>query len=755
MNRLLKYINIVLAFLLVAVFAATWWYAVRPLADTSGRVPAPLAAAASATRDELGVPHIQAKSVEDALFVQGYITAQDRLWQMDLTRRVANGEVAEIFGAVGLESDRDARRLRIRRIAESAAAALPAAEQAALAAYARGVNVFIDTHLNRLPVEFRLLDYDPRPWRVADSIAVGLQMFRTLTTRWRDELDKLTLRQAGDPARVDFLFPIRGLGDFQPGSNAWAVSGSRTASGRPILAGDMHLEASIPSVWYMAHVQSPGLNVTGFSLPGLPGIVAGHNERIAWSCTNLGFDVQDLVEIEMDERTGQYLYQGKPEQARPEQEVIRVHGAKPAEVMVWVTRHGPLFLAEGKQRFALRWTAEGVGASAFPFLDLNRARNWNEFNQALSRFPGPAQTFVYADVDGNIGYHVAGKLPVRKGFAGDVPSNGQTAWEGFIPFDQLPSALNPPSGMIVSANQNPFPQDYPYTVSGSFAPSYRAAQIRNLLNAKKGWKASDMLPVQMDVYSEFSRFLAREVVRAFDRRKPGNAQLPDAVALLRGWNGQMEYDIAPPFLTSLLFQHLRRAIANAAAPKGGASYQTAMSAAVVERLLRERPTGWVKDWDETLIRALDDAVAEGGRMQGREPSRWKYGNYLTMAIRHPIGARLPWYITQPLQFWWLVTPWRSYENYKFDVGPEPMSGAATTVKAVSPRNMPSMRMVVDLANLDSSLANIPTGQSGQILSPHYKDQWKSHYYGRSFPMEFRNVKAEDVLDFVPGSSAGK
>jgi penicillin amidase len=505
----------------------------------------------------------------------------------------------------------------------------------------------------------------------------------------------------------------------------------------------------------MAHLQAPGLNVTGFSLPGLPGIVAGHNDRIAWSCTNLGFDVQDLVEIQIDERTGRYLHQGRPEQARPEQEVIRVRGGKPAEVMVWVTRHGPLFLAEGSQRFALRWTAEGVGANAFPFLDLNRARNWNEFNQALARFPGPAQTFVYADVDGNIGYHVAGKLPVRKGFAGDVPSSAQAAWEGFIPFDQLPSAFNPPSGMIISANQNPFPQDYPYTVSGSFAPRYRAVQIRNLLNAKKGWRAPDMLPVQMDVYSEFSRFLAREAVGAFDRRKPTNPQLPDAISLLRGWNGQMEYDIAPPFLASLLFQHVRRAIAVTAAPKGGSAYQTRMSAAVIERLLRERPAGWVKDWDETLIRALDDAVAEGSRMQGREPSRWKYGSYLPMQIRHPLGTRLPWYLTQPLQFWWIVTPWRSYENYKFDIGPEPMSGSATTIKAVSQRNMPSMRMIVDLGNLDSSLANIPTGQSGQILSPHYKDQWKSHYYGRSFPMEFRNVKAEDVLEFVPGLPAGK
>jgi penicillin amidase len=751
LNRLLKYFNILVAAGVVAVFIGVYWYAARPLAQVSGRIAAPVVAGASAARDGLGVPHIQAASIDDALFVQGYVTAQDRLWQMDLTRRVANGEVAEIFGPAGIENDQDARRLRVRRFCEQTVAGLPPADRAALAAYARGVNHFIDTHLGRLPVEFSLLQYQPRPWRIADSLAIGIQMFRVLTTSWRNDVRKGALLQTGDPAKIETLYPLRGAAEFSPGSNAWAVAGSRTASGRPILAGDMHLDASIPSIWYLAHLKAPGLNVTGMSLPGMPGIIAGHNERVAWSSTNLGFDVQDLFSLKIDERTGRYLYRGEVQQAARQLEVIRVRGAKPVEIVVWMTRLGPLFLSEGKDRFALRWTATEPGVFEFPIIDINRAHNWEEFRKALSRFPGPPQNFVYADVEGNIGYQAAGKLPIRKDRSGDVPLPGEFEWQGFLPFDELPRAWNPPAGLVVTANQNPFTPGYSRIVGGSFAPPYRAAQIRDLLIARKGWKAADMLTVQMDVYSAFSHFLARQVVAAVDRHKPANPRLQAAARLLRDWNGQMEYTMAAPFLVTLTFQHLRRAIGDIAAPTHGAAYQTAMSAAVLERLLRNRPPGWFANWDEALLRAFDDAVEEGSRIQGREPSRWQYGRYVQAWIRHPVGARAPWYITAPLKFWWVLTPWRSYENYTFDIGPVPMSGSATTVKVITERTMPSMRLAVDLGNLDGSLANIPAGQSGQILSPHYKDQWTSHYLGRSFPMQFGKPETRDVLEFAPSA----
>ncbi len=459
-DRLLKYINTAIALALLSAIVAGYWYVYRPLPATSGSVEAFVDHDVTITRDGLGTPHIAAASLEDALFAQGYATAQDRLWQMDSLRRLASGELAEVVGTVVLESDRESRGLRLRHLAEDAQGSMPAADRAAMAAYARGVNAFIETHRDKLPLEFTLLGYQPRPWTVADCTLIGFHMFRTLTTTWRDEVIKRNMLARGDAAKVDFLFPPRTGSEVQPGSNAWAVAGRLTASGKPILANDMHLEYSLPGIWYMAHLQAPGLNVAGVSLPGTPGVIVGHNERIAWGITNLQFDVQDLYIERLDDRTGRYLFRGQTEQARAERELILVKGAQPVELTVWVTRHGPLLAGMGAERLSLRWSAAEPGIFQFPFLDIDRARNWQEFTAALARFPGPGSNFVYADLDGNIGYHAAGKLPIRKGWLGDLPvdgSSGDFEWQGFIPFEQLPAAFNPPAGLIVTANQNPFP----------------------------------------------------------------------------------------------------------------------------------------------------------------------------------------------------------------------------------------------------------------------------------------------------------
>jgi penicillin amidase len=732
-----KYVNLGIAIALAAALALVFWYAWRPLPPRSGRIVAPISAAATVSFDNLGVPHIRAANQEDALFLQGYVTAQDRLWQMDGLRRFAAGDLAEILGQAGLESDRDARRLRIRRIAEAAYATLPTADRAAYAAYTRGVNYFIAQHLGGLPLEFSLLGYQPRPWSVVDSMVVCLHMFRTLTTSWRDDILKRDMLAAGDRKKVDLLFPLgAGLGP-QPGSNAWALAGSRTASGKPLLSNDMHLEYGLPCIWYMTHIQAPGLDVSGVSLPGAPGVVVGHNQRIAWGITNLEFDVQDLYIEKFDDRTGRYEYRGQVEQAREEREIIRVKGHPASELTVWVTRHGPLYYAEGQDRMALRWVAAEPNLFEYPMLDLDRARNWNDFTDALKRFPGPGSNFVYADVDGNIGYHAAGKLPIRRGFAGDTPVDGASGdfeWDGFIPFEQLPASFNPPSGLIVSANQSAFPADYPYPVNGQFAAPGRARQIRDLISARGKWRAEDLLAVQKDVYSAFNRFLAGQIVAAWDRRKAPSPAMDSAVSLLREWNGQMEKDQAAPFLIGLAYRYIRSAAAENAAPAKGGQYELAMAPVAVEKLLRERPAGWFPDYDEMLRRALADAVEEGRRLQGPDPRRWQYGAYLTIAINHPVIHQLP-----------LVGKY-------FDIGPVPMSGAGSTVKQTTRTLAPSMRMNADLGDWDRSLLNITIGQSGQILSGHYKDQWDAYYNGRSFPMQFEKVEAKSKLEFAPASA---
>ena len=734
-SPLLRAINLSIAVLLVALLGAVYWFAWRPLPETSGEIAAPISSKATIARDALGVPHIESASWQDAVFLQGYATAQDRMWQMDALRRLAAGELAEVVGKAALESDQEARRLRLAQIADDAERTLPEADRAVLAAYARGVNYYIETNRGRLPLEFTLLNYDPRPWRVRDSILAGLHMYRTLTTTWREEIEKLHMRERGDRAMVDFLFPARTGVDPQPGSNAWAVSGERSTTGKPILANDPHLDFGIPATWYMIHLRAPGLNVTGVTLPGVPAVIIGHNQDIAWGITNLGFDVQDLYRENIDPQTGRYAFMGRIEQARLERDAIAVKDAKPIETVTWVTRHGPIFLSDENRQYSLRWAAADPGTFQFPFLELDRAHDWKGFTAAIARFAGPGQNFVYADTAGNIGYHATGRNPIRrKGCGGDVPADGASGaceWDGMIPFDDLPSFFNPTSRAVVTANQNPFPEDYKYPVNGHFAPPYRATQIRTLLDRRAKWGPSQMLEVQKDVYSGFSQFLAQQAVSAWDARKATNPALKEAVDLLRSWNGQMEKGTAAPMVVTLVFQQLRKAAAERASPGSGQIYEFMMAPSVLEKLLRERPPGWFPDYNATLMKCFADAVEDGAKIQGSKVSRWDYGQYNALKMTHPVGGQLP-----------LIG---SY----FNIGPVPMSGSSTTIKHTTRRMGPSRRMIVDLGDLDRSMQNITVGESGHRLSSHYRDQWSAYYGATSFPMQFGKVDAKQTLVVKP------
>jgi penicillin amidase len=733
-SRAIRVINIAIAMIVIAALALTYWFAYRPLPQRSGSITAPVSASAAVAFDARGVPHIRAASQEDAFFIQGYVTAQDRLWQMDALRRYDAGELSEVLGPKLLDTDRESRRLRLRRVAEAAYLTLPAGDRAVFAAYARGVNEFIATHLHNLPVEFTLLGYQPRPWSVVDSLLVCIHMFRDLSTTWRDEIVKRDMMAQGNPEKVKTLFPIRTGVEPLPGSNAWAIAGAHTASGKPLLSNDPHLQYSLPGIWYMTHLTAPGLDVSGVTVPGLPGVIIGHNQRIAWGITNLGFDVQDLCLENFDERTGRYEFHGRPQQAALEHEIIRAKGRPAVDYPVWVTKQGPVFVSEGKDRMVLRWSLYEPGLVQYPILDIDRAHNWQQFTAALARFPGPGSNFVYADADGNIGYHAAGKLPIRRGYTGDLPvdvSTGDAGWDGYIPFDQLPSAFNPPDGVIVTANQNPFPKDYPYPVNGSFAPPLRARQIRALLCARNGWRAQDLLTVQKDVYSEADHFLARQVAAAYDRGKGHTPELDSAAALLRGWNGQMEKDLGAPLLITLVYQHVRSAFGESAAPGKGAAYRFQMAPGVLEKLLRERPPGWFKDYDDMLRKAFADGVNEASRIQGRNPAHWNWGMYMRVGVNHPILHEVP-----------------GVGKY-FDVAPVPMSGSDATVRRSTRTMAPSMRMNADAGDWDRSLMNILAGQSGQILSGHYRDEWTDNYYVRSYPMEFRSVGAKSTLEFRP------
>jgi len=735
LRRIVLAVNVIIGLLVVVALGAAWWFLGRPTPKTSGTLSAPVGSAVTIQRDARGVPHIRAQSLEDAFFAQGFVTAQDRLWQMDSLRRYAAGELSEIIGKRTLELDMNSRKLRMRRLAEAHARSLQGQERLALAAYARGVNHYIETHHGRWGPEFALLQYSPRPWTPTDTLLAGLLMYRNLTTTWEDDLLRQKMIDGGNAEMVRYLFPLRTGNEVHLGSNAWAMSGKWTASGKPLLANDPHLEFSLPSTWYLIDIAAPGLHVAGASLPGVPAVIIGHNEQIAWGVTNLHYDVQDLYYEQIDLRTGRYAFKGQLMQAQREPEVIAVKGERPVEAVNWVTVHGPVFTNDGKRNLSLRWVAAEVGGFDFPFVSLAQAKNFDEFRAALKRFPGPAQNFIYADTSGNIGYQATGRLPIRTNYSGDVPVegvNGEFEWNGFIPFEDLPTAYNPPSGILVTANQNPFPAgSYKYPVQGHFAAHYRSTQIDALLRQKQGWKAEDLLAVQKDVYSSVMHFLAQEVTGAVERRQATNQNVRDAVALLKNWNGQMEKGTPQPLIATLLFQHLRRMAAEKASPKEGARYSDQMGPAVIEKLLREKPKAWFPDYDKLLIDALTEAVDEGMRMQGRTVSKWDYSRFLYLELPHPVLSNIP------------------VVGRNFGIGPVAMSGAPTTVKQTTRRMGPSMRMVADLSNWDATLHNITIGQSGHVFSSHYKDQWEAYYTGRSFPFPFNKVEGKGTLTLRP------
>jgi penicillin amidase len=738
--RAVRIINVSIAVLVVLLVIAVYWLAVRPLPKSSGEIRAPINAAATVRRDARGVPHIEASSWQDAIFLQGFVTAQDRLWQMDVLRRFGGGELAAVFGPAALAEDERVRRMRMREIAEEDVSRLRPEDRALMVEYARGVNYFIDTHRGNYPLEFSLPGhrYDPQDWTMADSVLVGLVMFRNLTDSAASDFDKGRLLQMClEPRKFQLLFPAVQGGYVKPGSNAWAVSGTHTADGKPMAANDPHLEYGIPGTWHLVHLKAPGLDVSGAALPGVPGVISGHNREIAWGVTNLQGDVMDLYIEQMDERTGQYAYQGKAEQAQLDRQFIGVKDGKLVQMDIWVTRHGPIVIHQDGKAYSMRWSAaDGFG---FPFFDIDRAENWQQFRTALSMFWGPCQNFIYADKAGNIGYQAAGRVPIRRNFDGDVPldgSSGSFEWGGYIPFEQLPNMYNPDGGVVATANQNPFPPGYPYRVSGSYADPYRVDQILSLLKAKPKLTVDDMLAVQKDVYSAYDFFLAQQVIAAFQKSGSNDELIRSAVPFLRKWNGQMDKDQAAPMMMELLSSTVRAALVRGTVETPGRPAQPPKllpRPSIVESLLGSRPAGWVpgNNWNRWLLQNFASALQDGRGQQGTPVTHWRWGRMLEWKLAHPIGKQLP------------------FVDRFFDIGPVEMSGAGTTVKQTTPTLGPSERMVVDLGNLDNSMQNLVAGESGSVASPHYKDQWPAYYAGKSFPMEYDHIDAKEVLRVIP------
>src|SRR6266496_3951582 len=546
--------------------------------------------------DRYGVPHIYAQNEDDLFFAQGYVHAYERLWQMELNRRISSGRLSEIFGELALETDRFARRLGMHRASSDAARQLPEHSKRIFGAYAQGVNAFIERNQNKLPVEFTILRFKPEPWRIEDSIQWSKVMGWNLGGNWETEVirarivaklgaERARKLEAGyDPSHPLIIPPgvayqginlglreqyeqIKELSGFGMlgGSNNWVVDGTMTETGAPILCNDPHLGQAAPSIWYECHLVAGDIDVVGVSFPGAPGVIIGHNQYIAWGVTNAISDVQDLyVEKFNPDNPNQYEYEGKWEEAELIREEIKVKGQQmPVIEKVRVTRHGPILTrllqsSNGKEAsngsqveelpLALRWTGLEQCNILSSVQKLNRATSWDEFRDALRDWDVPPQNFVYADTEGNIGYIMAGAIPLRNKGQALLPSPGWTGeyeWSSNIPFDELPQTFNPEQHFIATANNRVVDDNYPYYITHEWLNGYRAQRIRDLLTSKSKLSLADMAEIQGDQYS----LPATEIVPYILKLQGDTPLEKAALEILQTW----DYVLAPQSIAAAIY----------------------------------------------------------------------------------------------------------------------------------------------------------------------------------------------------------
>jgi len=753
--------------------------------------------------DRYGVPHIYAQNEDDMYYAQGYVHAQERLWQMELNRRIASGRLCEIFGEVALEADRFARRLGMHRSAASALETLPAHSRRILEAYARGVNASIEQRQHNLPIEFTILRFKPEPWQITDTIQWSKMMGWNLGGNWETEIirahlvaklgpERAAQLETGYDPRHPLIVPpgvaysgvnlgmleqyeqlkmLSGFG-MLGGSNNWTVDGTMTTTGLPILCNDPHLGQAAPSIWYECHLSAGDIDVVGASFPGAPGIVIGHNRHVAWGLTNAISDIEDLyVEKFHPHHPNQYEFMGKWEEAQVIREEIRVKGKKePVIEEVRVTRHGPILTSfvplakpdassNGHQPqelpLALRWTGQEKHNIVSAVEQMNRATNWEEFRQGLRDWDLPPQNVIYADVDGNIGYVMAGAIPIRAGGQGLLPSPGWTGeyeWTGYVPFEELPRTFNPEQHFIATANNRVVDDSYPYYITNEWLNGYRAQRIRDLLLSKQKLSLSDMATIQSDQYS----LPAAELTPHMLTVAPTTPVETAALDTLRAWNHVLSPDSAAAAIYSTFLFKLERIIFSAMLGDEEAILQYFLGIGtsalnlqngylgrnkpMIIRLLNAHDDAWFADsviangprtWDAALDSAFHAAIEDLRARLGDDVKRWRYGAIHKMTYQHPLG---------------MVKAFKKI----FNRGPIPFGGDIDTVNMGSSLpsrpeviiTVPSYRQIVNLADPKASLSIHHPGQSGHPASKHYDDFIKPWLRVEHHPMLFEREMIE-------------
>jgi len=763
---------------LIAIMSVTaTWLTLRSLPQTDGSVVVSgLSADTEIRRDTRGVPTIRAHNEGDAFFALGYVHAQDRLFQMELMRRLGAGRLAEVLGSNALESDKFMRTLGLYRHAEANAEVLDPATREAIEHYAAGINSWLETRERPLPPEFQLLNLTPEPWRIADSLVWQKLMSLSLAGNWRDELLRSRLLKVLPPNRVAQLWPdlepdapttLAGIQSLVPGtiaerltnqidahapptlaSNVWVIDGQHTASGKPLLASDPHLGFQAPIIWYLARMEWPGGELTGATAPGVPFTVIGHNGFVGWGMTTTHADLQDLF-IERVTSDGRYETPSGPQDFGQRTETIDVRFGDPVSLKVRSTRHGPVVSDLGAFRgfdtneetsLALAATMlRDDDATADAIYQVGHSQTVDEVKQALSGFEGPQQNFMYADIQGGIGFSSPALVPMRKSGDGSVPVPGWSGaydWQGWVPYEELPHSVNPETGRLVNANNRPVPPDYPHLIAATFPEGYRAERIDKLLDelAPASATAQDMVDIQVDALSTMPGDLLPVLLPLIE--DPADST-QSAIALLSAWDGAMDRDRPEPliFLTwldvlkeELLSDELGPAYAGFRGdhpilirtiltedPSWCSGAHTSCSAAVTHAL--ERALDWLVDQTGTSLENIADL-------------RW--GEFHRARFGHPVFDLLPGLSK-------LTTLEIETDGSDHTVNRGGFRGARGRAPFRHSHGA-GLRAVFDFNDLSQSLFITATGQSGHPASPHYSDLLMPWRDGATFTLS----KSDDV-----------
>ena len=800
--RLIRRLLLGLLVVLVILGAAGVWFVRRPWPQIDGTLAVRgLSAQVRVVRDKWGVPHIYAQNEHDLFMAQGYVHAQDRLWQMEFNRRVGNGTLSAAIGRATLDTDRFARTIGWRRAAQKEWDVLDEEARAVLNAYADGVNAFIETHRNDLPLEFTILRVTPEPWTPLDTLTWGNVISYSLAGNSRLELLRSKMiAKAGEQVTGQLLPPY---GDDKPvivpteahayagllsarftgydaldallgdpgsswGSNNWVVHGSRTATGKPLLANDVHLGLNMPSIWYENSLHGGRFDAVGFSFPGVPALINGHNRRIAWGQSNQNPDVQDFYIEKLNDRANptQYEFMGKWQDLQIVKESIPVKNSQPVSLTIRITNHGPIMNEvigdlEQAEPMALRWTALEGNALFKSIIMINAANNWDEFRKAVSYWDTPSQNFVYADVDGNIGYQSSGRIPIRPPkHQGLVPVPGWTGeyeWQGFVPYDKLPSSFNPPAGFIATANNKVVADDYPYRLSYEWDPGFRAKRITDLLAADNHVSVETSKRIQADTYS-----LPAEALRPYLLGiAPENDLQARALDYVKQWDLRYETDRVGASIYQIWYWFLARNVLNddlgddvagtylAGQYERHGAFQMPMMISLMAHpdnpWFDDHKTPQVETRDDMVRRSLADGLKWLTERYGNDPAQWTWGRLHTMTfVEQPLGRSG-------------IAPLERI----FNSGPVPARGDNFTVDGASfGFNQPfamihgaSQRQIVDLSNLANAVSIHTTGQSGQPFHPHRQDfiaMWQNvEYHPMLYDREAVEANTEAVLTLTP------